>query len=144
MILTKINNILILSIYISLSYSNLIYYSDGTQEFKSYYNKTLILPKTTSINNINLLNKMIYLEEKLNTILENIYECEINDSTYCKCTYFEASIYGNLHDIKIVTKYLCINNTYKNETILEINAKSAFIGNPCDNYLNVDCDFNID
>ncbi len=145
MLLTIINILMfIFGVYISQSNQNIIYYSDGTQEFQSYYNKSLILPTTTIINSTNLYETIIYLQEKLNMILENIYECENNNSTYCKCTYFKASDYGNLHDIKIVSQYLCINNIYKNETTLEINAKSSFIGNPCNNYFHVDCDFNID
>ena len=144
LLLTNNILILILSVYIPQSYQNIIYYSDGTQEFQSYYNKSIILPTTTIINNTNVYDTILYLQEKINIILESIYECDNNNSNYCKCSYFKAIDYGNLHDIKIVTKYLCINNIFKNETILEINAKSSFIGNPCDNYSHVDCDFNID
>ena len=128
-------------IIINITLCNIILYSNGTQEIKSYYDKELILPGNTNINGYNIINEINELKNKINLIESKLNECNSNGLTYCKCFYFNSDIYGNLHDIKILISETCDSNILKNFIVLEINDRTSYFENPCTNYTHQLCNF---
>jgi len=111
--------------------SNIVVYKNGTQKLDSINNFPLIIPKNTILENeFEILDKINFLENKVNTIEQLLNNC--NNKTTCKCYYKKLDIN---QEFKIVISQKCNKNTLLNDVnLLDFEAKTAYFSDPCLNF----------